>query len=208
MSAVVHGHARAHADPDLGEIQSDPVSPAHAIVGNPDHLTDIHAARAGVVLDKLSEGVVHQAGNPCGAHAVAGQGIRDIVLPAAGIHFEHGRELDPLVARRTEADHAFSESQKIEMRCVSGLKGKSHCCLQDSVRVRGTGQCRRALPDTPEQVLAFVCAVRSDISATVRAAAARTSGGYTAGAPPQNSNRRRSVTHQSRDRAGDCRSHG
>jgi hypothetical protein len=66
-----------------------------------------------MIPDEVTEGIVDETGDKRCAHPVAGERIRDIVFAAAGIGLEDRRQLNPLVARRGEANHAFAKGDKI-----------------------------------------------------------------------------------------------
>ncbi len=110
MAAVVHGDAGAHAGADFGEIQTDPVGPADAVVFGDGDMAHVHPHPAGVIEDDPANGVIHEPAGKAGPQTQTGQGVCDVVFPAADPDFQRIGEFDSSMRRRRKTNHAFAET--------------------------------------------------------------------------------------------------
>jgi hypothetical protein len=114
MPAVIHRDTGADACTHLGEIQSDAIGPADAIIFRYHNMTHVHADAPPMIENDLADGVVNEAGEKAGAHAQTRQGMGDIVFSTARPHFKRSGKFDAPMPLGAEANHALAQTHQIK----------------------------------------------------------------------------------------------
>jgi hypothetical protein len=74
-----------------------------------------------MIPDERSQWVIHETRDPACSEAISGEGIGHIVFTTAGIGLENIGEFDPLMAGRTQTDHALAQGEKVEFGLGCGF---------------------------------------------------------------------------------------